>query len=104
VVATSKMQERADEMRPRIARVINWALAKWDDLNLAAPDDDEIKATEALFNAEWLNYVTGGPEEPVKEALLKWVEAHRGKKSDNGRQLELIPREKPTSGILSDPA
>ena len=74
-MVTETMQERADKIRPRIRKLMDWLAEKRPSMNFAE-ESEEISAAEALISARWLDYVSGGPDEPVKDAILKWARAH----------------------------
>lgn len=69
------IEQRADRMRPRILKLWNWFAMKYPDADWSK-DSEEIRAAETLVSARWLDYVSGGPDEPVKDAILKWGMAH----------------------------
>jgi hypothetical protein len=69
------MQQRTDAMRPRILKLWNWLAMKYPEVDWSR-DSEEIRAAECLFNARFLDYINGGPDEPVKEAILIWGRAH----------------------------
>lgn len=74
-MVTETMQQRADRMRPRILKLWNWLAAKYPNVDWS-DDSEEVRAAESLVSARWLDYVNGGPDEPVKDAVLKWGLAH----------------------------
>lgn len=75
--------ERADAIYPRIRRLLEWWLGRNPGLELDLTAD---AASEARFNAAWLDYATGGPDEPVKQAVLDILEANRRR----GTQAEMF--------------
>lgn len=71
------MQQRADAILPRILTLTSWLAAKYPSMNWSE-SSEEITAADTLLSARYLDYKLGGPEEPVKDAILKWGRAHIG--------------------------
>ena len=69
------LQQRADAMRPRIRKLMDWLAWKYPNANWSR-DSEEVLAAEALVTSRWLDYLNGGSDELVKEAILRWGQAH----------------------------